>query len=103
MIWIAASFVWFLLPAIYYLESPFYHSSWQRVILGICISAAFPLSWHLSFVALPVGAAILRPLVGAWQKRRDFERHHRFLGWSTLVWAGVHAGGEIIYLSLIHI
>ena len=90
--------MWFLIPLIDYLGSPFYRSSWTRVVLGVCISAALPLSWHLAFVAIPVSAPILGPLVGPWRKRQDLARYHKFVAWSTLGWAGIHAGGELIYL-----
>ena len=90
--------MWFLVPLVDYLQDSFYHSSWTRVVLGVSISAAFPLSWHLAFVALPVGAPILGPLVGAWRKRQDLARYHKYVGWSTLGWAVLHAGGELIYL-----
>ena len=60
------SAVWFSLPVVQYcvLDQYFQRSFWH-VLLGLSIAAAYPLSWHLSVVAIPSsGASFLPPMLG---------------------------------------
>ena len=96
-LWRALSALWFALPLAVYLWDPFYRSCWRTAALAVAIAAAFPLSWHLSLVALPVGHAVALPLLG-W-RRADAARCHKSVGWSAAGWAAVHAGGELLFLG----
>lgn len=78
-LWRALELLWFAVPAAAYLADPFYNKDFWHVVLGVSIAAAFPLSWHLAFVALP-----------------DVQTH-KMIAWSTVRWAAVHAGGELAY------
>lgn len=78
-VWRALELLWFAVPAAAYLSDPFYNKDLCHVVLGVAIAAAFPLSWHLAFVALP-----------------DVQTH-KMIAWSAVRWGAVHAGGELAY------
>ena len=60
-----ASSLWFLVPLAQYASSPYYQEDASSVLLAVSIAAAYPLSWHVGFVAIPSsGAAFLAPLLG---------------------------------------
>ena len=63
---LAINTLWFVLPlAQYALLDPFFRRSVWHVSLAVSLAAAYPLSWHLSLVALPsAGARFLPPLLG---------------------------------------
>eukprot|EP00928_Gymnodinium_smaydae_P092199 TRINITY_DN76009_c0_g1_i1.p1 TRINITY_DN76009_c0_g1~~TRINITY_DN76009_c0_g1_i1.p1 ORF type:complete len:397 (+),score=26.42 TRINITY_DN76009_c0_g1_i1:54-1244(+) len=93
--WLALSSVWFVVPAVAYLSSPYYQSDiWHRV-LALAIAAAFPLSWHLSMIAVPMGSYMVALL--GWD-RADVVACHKFVGWCTALWATCHGIGELAYL-----
>ena len=95
--WIAATMLWFLVPLAAYLASPFFQTDGWHVICAVAISAAFPLSWHMSFVAIPTSAApFLVPLLGI--SHDTFKMCHVRIAWSTAGWAAVHVTGEVVYL-----
>ena len=96
-VWAVLSCLWFALPAYAYLSAPFYRQSASHLVLGVAISAAFPLSWHLALVAVPMGGSFVKRLLG-WD-RKDVAACHKVVGGCTIGWAAVHAGGELIYMA----
>jgi len=80
LVWFGASVLWMSVPLCYFLTSPFYYSSFSGAVLGVSLSAALPLSWHLMFVSLP-SAGYLGPLLGL--SRGNMSELHRFIAWST--------------------
>ena len=98
MFWLGASILWFGVPLAYYSASPFYQKDAWHMILGVSIAAAYPTSWHLSFVAIPsAGVCLLAPLLGV--EPATLKACHVRIAWSAVFWAGVHALGEIVYLA----
>ena len=96
--WGVASCLWFLVPLAAYLSSPFYRTDAYHVILAVSITAAFPLSWHMSFVAIPAsGAPFLSPLLGL--SHAMLKQCHKHAAWATLFWASVHAGGQAVWMT----
>ncbi|CAE7406716.1 unnamed protein product [Symbiodinium necroappetens] len=95
MIWSGLSCLWFGMPLAYMLADPFYRSSALHFVLAVALAAAFPLSWHLSLLALPP----CKPL-GPWLglKRQDLLNLHKALGWRAAGWGAIHALGELIYV-----
>ena len=94
----SASTLWFLAPLAYYANAPFYQKDVWHMALAISIAAAYPLGWHLSFVAIPSSAApFLAPLLGL--TPATLKTCHVRAAWSTVFWAGVHATGELAYMA----
>mmetsp|Transcript_24092 Transcript_24092/g.77680 ORF Transcript_24092/g.77680 Transcript_24092/m.77680 type:complete len:409 (+) Transcript_24092:2184-3410(+) len=93
--WIVLELLWFAVPAAAYLSSPFYRSDVVHVVLGIAISAAFPLSWALSVVAIPAPAFVA---ASAGLPRATVLAAHKVVGWSVVRWAAIHGTGELLYL-----
>jgi len=96
MVWGASTCMWFLIPAAQYLTSPYYQKDVWHGVLALAIAAAFPLSWHLSLVALPMTTCVA-PLL-AWS-RADITSCHKVIGYSTMFWAILHGTGELVYLA----
>ena len=94
--WVLLSVWWFAWPAVSFLGDEFYRTDVWHTILGIAIPAAFPLSWHLALVAIPTGG-FLGELIGC--RREDLSAYHKIIGWSTIWWAFLHGGGELVYLT----
>lgn len=95
---ISASSLWFLVPLAYFAADSFYQTDAYHSILAVAIAAAYPLSWHLSFVAIPSsGAPFLAPLLGL--SSATLKACHVRAAWATLFWGSVHAVGELIYLA----
>jgi len=93
-----ASALWFLVPFASYTSDPFFTQDAWHILLAISIAAAFPLSWHMSFVAIPsTGAPYLSRLLGL--SPVTLKAGHKRAAWATLFWAGVHGVGEIIFLE----
>ena len=98
MFWLGASSLWFLVPLAYYSASSFYQKDVWHMVLAVSIAAAYPLSWHLSFIAIPsAGAPLLAPLLAL--EPATLKACHVRIAWATVFWAGVHAFGEIAYLA----
>ena len=96
--WGGASCLWFFVPFASCMSSPFYQTDFYHAVLAVALSAAFPLSWHLSYVAIPAsGASYLVLFLGI--SSATLKQWHKLIGWLTLFWAVVHAGGEVIYLT----
>lgn len=94
----SASIIWFVVPFAYFASSSFYRTDIWHMILAISLAASFPLSWHMSFIAIPsAGAAALAPLLRI--SHSILKQCHVQMGRATLFWAIFHAGGELIYLS----
>ncbi|CAE6934537.1 unnamed protein product [Symbiodinium sp. CCMP2592] len=94
-IWSGLSVLWFAMPLTYMLADTFYQSSFSGVLLAVALAAAFPLSWHLSLLAVPVSQAV-GPFMGL--GRQATIDLHKALGWRTAGWAAIHACGELIYV-----
>ncbi|CAE7371510.1 unnamed protein product [Symbiodinium necroappetens] len=94
-IWSGLSVLWFAMPLTYMLADTFYQSSFSGVLLAVALAAAFPLSWHLSLLAVPVSQAV-GPFIGL--GRQGTIDLHKALGWRTAGWAAIHACGELIYV-----
>mmetsp|Transcript_19974 Transcript_19974/g.46479 ORF Transcript_19974/g.46479 Transcript_19974/m.46479 type:complete len:403 (+) Transcript_19974:108-1316(+) len=94
-VWAYIAALWFVVPFGAYIMDPFYRQSLAGVILAVAIAAAFPCSWHLAFVAFPISEA-----VSSWLglPRSTVVAVHKTVGWGTVVWAAVHAGGEMVWL-----
>ena len=98
MFWLGASSLWFFVPLAYYTASDFYQKDIWHMILAVSIASAYPLSWHLCFVAIPsAGMSLLAPLLAL--EPATLKECHVRIAWATLFWAGVHAIGEIIYMA----
>ena len=93
-VWTGLSCLWFAMPFAAMLVDPFYQSP-LGFVLALALAAAFPLSWHLSFLALPVNKAIT-PLLGI--ARCSVINLHKAIAWRTVFWGSLHALGELIYL-----
>jgi len=98
ILWYSASSLWFLVPLLYYASSPFYQTDIWHHLLAVTIAAAFPLSWHLTFVTIPSASApLLSLLLGITPS--TFKACHVRAAWSTLFWGSIHAIGELVYLT----
>lgn len=97
LVWFSASTLWFTVPLAAYLASPFFQTDVWHVICAVAICAAFPLSWHLSFVAIPASAApFLVPILRV--PHSMLKVLHVRVAWATVGWAALHALGEVVYL-----
>lgn len=97
VLWYTMSVLWFAVPLCAYLASPFYQQDFWHIVCGVAICAAFPLSWHLSFVAMPASMApFLAPMLGI--KEAVLKRLHKRIAWATVGWAALHISGEVSYL-----
>jgi hypothetical protein len=95
--WAVAACLWFAVPLATFASSPFYQTDIAHAVLAISISAAFPLSWHLSFVAIPTtGKEFLAPIFGL--SKDALKKCHVRIGWATMFWGIVHGIGQIFYL-----
>eukprot|EP00438_Fugacium_kawagutii_P014026 Skav233993 [mRNA] locus=scaffold2413:55026:56057:+ [translate_table: standard] len=94
-VWAGVSILWFVVPFAQYLADPFYRTNPFTFILALAIAAAFPLSWHLSLLALPMSKEV-HPLMGL--DRPTTVALHKTMGWATAGWAGVHVVGELVYI-----
>lgn len=93
-----ASCLWFIVPVTYYASAPFYQEDAWHMVLAVSIAATYPLSWHLSFIAIPTSAApFLAPLLGL--TPATLKVCHVRAAWATLFWGSLHAAGELIYLA----
>ena len=96
--WAGASSLWFLVPFVYFVSSPYYQKNAYFITLAVSIAAAYPLSWHLSFVSIPSsGASYLAPLLGT--SLTVLKECHVSAAWATLFWGIVHAVGELVFLT----
>ena len=94
----SASTLWLLVPLAYYANAPFYQKDTWHMVLAVSIAASYPLGWHLSFVAIPSAAApFLAPLLGV--TAATLKACHVRAAWSTLLYASVHAAGELAYMA----
>eukprot|EP00435_Cladocopium_sp_Y103_P048987 s1925_g14.t1 len=62
-IWSGLSLLWFVVPFGYFIADPFFRKNVYTWILAVAISAAYPLSWHLSLIAMPMSKEV-HPLMG---------------------------------------
>lgn len=92
--WVFVSWLWFLLPLVQFLWDPFFRSGFVAVACAVSLAAAYALSWHLAFVAIPVSDAVA-PCLGV--PRSAVFDFHKKVGWWTAVWGGVHAVGQMIW------
>ncbi|CAK0866827.1 unnamed protein product [Prorocentrum cordatum] len=93
--WSALSCLWFLVPLASFATSPFYRTSVWTAALGLSLAAAYPLSWHLALVALPVSELVVPHLSLSDPAVKSF---HKAVGWRTAGWAAMHGGLELLYL-----
>lgn len=96
MLWNGLSALWFVVPLAYFLADPFFHQGILNIILGVAVAAAFPLSWHLSFVALPLSSPLM---LGLKLSRPSLMAIHKFLGFRSAFWGALHVTGEIMWLA----
>jgi hypothetical protein len=95
-LWTALNGLWYFVPAAAYLTSEFYQENFYHIVLGsLGIPAAYPLSWHLALVAVPM-SDFIAPLLG-WS-RQSVARCHKVVGRWTVLWAAAHGTGQIVYL-----
>ncbi len=95
--WGVACCLWWFVPLASYLNSPWYRTDAYHAILAVSISSAFPLSWHMAFVAIPAsGAPFLAPLLGL--SESALKVCHIRSAWASVFWACVHVGGQLFYL-----
>jgi len=93
-----ATILWFVVPLAAFASSDFYQTDAWHAILAVSIAAAYPLSWHLSFVAIPsAGAPLLAPLLGL--APAALKACHVRAAKATLFWGCVHASGQLVYLA----
>ena len=99
LVWHSMSALWFVVPLSACLSSPFYQTDVWHVLCAIAITSAYPLSWHLSFVAIPASSSSV--LVQLLELRSDetLKALHVHAAWSTCCWAAAHAGGELVYIA----
>lgn len=94
--WGVASFVWFVVPLVYFLGSSFYWTSTYSFLLAISLAAAFPLSWHVSLLpilASSVPARVLGVVIGL----RPLQLH-KFISKIAFAFAALHGALELVYL-----
>jgi hypothetical protein len=96
--WVVSLGVWFVVPLAEFLSDPFYYVNWYYTVLGIAIPASIPLSWILSFVALPTSGPLAHLLGDELGNRAQLAGFHRFIGCSVAVFGGVHAVGELTFM-----
>jgi hypothetical protein len=96
--WVVSLGVWFVVPLAEFLSDPFYSVSWFYTVLGIAIPASIPLSWILSFVALPTSGPLAHLLGDELGNRVQLAGFHRFVGYSVAAFGGVHAVGELTFM-----
>gem|GEM_PF-3940189 len=97
LIWHSMSVIWFAVPLCQYLASPFYQTDVWHFICAVAICAAMPLSWHISFLAIPSSAAPLFCLVTGVSREAMITLHAR-IALSSIFWASLHVAGEVVYL-----
>ena len=90
------SALWFISPLCAFLASDFYRTDAAHAVLGIALAAAFPLSWSLSLVALPM-TNLTGPLLGL--TKGHVRRAHMYMATWTGVGAAFHGLGELVYLA----
>ena len=96
-VWVGISLIWFAVPFASYITAPFYQQDAWHMVLAFAIASAFPLSWHLSLVAIPsAGSLFLPTLLGI--SRDELMQVHMCVAYGTVFWAAAHAIGEAIYL-----
>eukprot|EP00392_Amoebophrya_sp_AT5.2_P011910 g12000.t1 len=112
-VWISLTVFWFALPLLQYETAEFFEKNIFYRVLAFAITAAYPLSWHLSVVALLSAAAAITKTVSKAAAGKNNEaapahelvhpQHrlllgmHKFVGWSTVLLAVLHGGGELIW------
>lgn len=109
-VWISLTVFWFALPLLQYETAEFFEKNTFYRVLAFAITAAYPLSWHLSVVALLSAAAAIAKTVskagaavrnidagGPYNTHRLLLGMHKFVGWSTVLLAVLHGGGELIW------
>lgn len=94
--WGVASFVWFVVPLVYFLGSSFYWTSTYHFLLAISLAAAFPLSWHLSLLPILVSSVPAR-ILGVVGGLRPIHLH-KFISKSAFFFAVLHGALELVYL-----
>lgn len=99
-VWGMMNLVWFALPLVQYgfLDAWCRQSFWHRCGLASRSQrASYPLSWHLSLVAIPSsGATFLPPLLGI--SRNELFFAHKLVARCTIFWAVLHVSGQLAYL-----
>lgn len=95
LVWSALSCIWFVLPLVCYLADPFFRKGVSEVVCAIALAAAFPLSWHLAMVAVPI-SELVAPRLGL--SDAAMKGFHKSLGWRLAGWAAVHGFGELFYI-----
>ena len=94
-IWSLLTGLWFIFPCAWFISDPFFRRDGFGIILAVTIAAAFPLSWHLSLVA--VLSTTLGETLG--MTRSSTLAVHKVVGYGAACWAAVHAIGELVYFS----
>lgn len=94
-LWSCASVIWFAYPATGYLLSPYYRESGWTLVLGIALSSAYPLPWHLSLLAC--SGRPLAVLLGV--APADFNHCHVHVAWCAVFFGVLHAGSEMLFLA----
>mmetsp|Transcript_75161 Transcript_75161/g.140162 ORF Transcript_75161/g.140162 Transcript_75161/m.140162 type:complete len:414 (+) Transcript_75161:148-1389(+) len=94
-LWLAVECLWFFVPFGGFISDPFFRNDFGEVVSAIALAAAYPLSWHLSFVALPMSKVVL-PALGV--QSSFVVTFHKLLGWHTAGWGCVHAFGMLTYM-----
>lgn len=94
--WGGLSILWFCVPMIQYALDDFFQKDAYHAILAIAIAAAFPLSWHLALVAIPV-PQFMAEMLG--MSGKELLSYHKMGGAAVGCWAALHAGGELVYLT----
>lgn len=93
-IWVGLSILWFSVPLAMYSTDPFFQRDAYHMILAVAIAAAFPLSWHLSLVAVPVPPFIAEQMH---MSHTELLSYHKMIAAATGGWAGLHAAGEVTW------
>lgn len=94
--WGGLSILWFCVPLVQYALDGFYQKDAHHAILAIAIAAAFPLSWHLALVAIPV-PPFMAEMLG--MSRKELLSYHKMGAAAIGCWAALHAGGELVFLT----
>ena len=94
-IWSLLTALWFIFPCAWFISDPFFRRDGFGILLAVTVAAAFPLSWHLSLVA--VLSTTLSETLG--MTRSSTLAVHKVVGYGAAGWAAVHAIGELVYFS----
>lgn len=103
-VWVGLNLIWFLVPlAQFGFGLREITGGFSRTILAIGLAAAHPLSWNAALVIIPTGGIVTRLILPHEKLSSNTKDYwfgwHRLLGYSTISWAVLHGGCELLYIA----